>query len=146
MSVHGRSQFAPRGAQSAPISSIPSYYYARGRSQGGTEAQGWPAGRCRLTLDSGVGLPYLYSSLILSYHFALRQVNRLPAYRKPSERSLGQSGLGLGPPTTRKASHGPPGLRRLPLLAAVIGVESEPPGDLPGFGSAMGTLCCGTVG
>lgn len=50
-------------------------------------------GRCRFTLDSGMGLPYLYSSLILNYHFALRQVNRLPAYRKPSERSLGQSGL-----------------------------------------------------
>lgn len=52
-------------------------------------------GWCRLTLDCGVGLQYLYSSLILSYHFALRQVNRLPAYRKPPERLLGQSGSGL---------------------------------------------------
>jgi len=28
-----------------------------------------------------------HSALILSYHFALRQVNRPPAYRKPSEHS-----------------------------------------------------------
>lgn len=63
---------------------------ARGRGgEGGRQDSGVAArrGRCRLTLDCGVGLPYLYSSLILSYHFALRQVNRLPAYRKPSERS-----------------------------------------------------------
>lgn len=82
------------------ISRIPSRYYARGTPQASkreTESWRWlrthegggeggDAG-CRLTLDSGVGLPYLYSPLILSYHFALRQVNRPPAYRKPSEHS-----------------------------------------------------------
>lgn len=61
--------------------------------------------RCRLTLDSGVGLPYLYSALILSYHFALRQVNRPPAYRKPSERSWDSLSRLSGPTYELRHSH-----------------------------------------
>lgn len=90
-------QFAPR-RYLVTIALSRSRAFKEGKREGGEELMG---GWCRLTLDCGVGLPYLYSSLILSYHFALRQVNRLPAYRKPSERLLGQSGLFTwGPPTT----------------------------------------------
>lgn len=54
--------------------------------------------RCRLTLYSVVwDYRTLYSALILSYHFALRQVNRPPAYRKPSERSWDSLSRPSGP-------------------------------------------------
>lgn len=68
-----------------------------GRGRDSARGRGEEDTRCRLTLDSGVGLPYLYSAVILSYRFALRQMNRPPAYRKPSERSRDSLSRSSGP-------------------------------------------------
>lgn len=84
--ARARSRFLPRNRESRrdPVSG--------GRDariitlEGPSSGRGREGHRCRLTPEHGVELPYLYSSPILSYHFALRQVNRPPAYRKPSER------------------------------------------------------------
>lgn len=101
--AHRWSQFAPRAQSHRYLVSRHIITLEGVRTGERRSRDGWLSGRPSRRV--GVGLlwtlvwdyRYLYSTLILSYHFALRQVNRLPAYRKPSERSWDSLARPSGP-------------------------------------------------